>query len=624
MNVRKRLVAGFVSVALFVLALFGFVAHRTAIHVDTAQELTLLQGVADSHAQLAINGLPANPTAEEIMRRLPDKMVSGMVMAILDANNEFLTNDANGEKVENLLSSAEYQEYKVQARQANRIGQTLSWAKAPLVGTPYTLLVIQHADADLPTFSTVLAKRLVVTAFIIVWLAAWIALAVSKRITKRLEEQNAALAQQAWFDRLTGLPNRYHLNKRLNEYIAKSKSFSLFVVDLNNLREVNDALGHEAGDTLIEIAAGRITGEVPRAIMVARLGGDSFAVMVDELSSKDEIDCSRRLITVFSTPLVIKGLEIVTHPSIGMAEYPEHAEDALSLIKRAEVAMYRAKQERKEYQLYSPEIDPYSMRQLALMSDLSRAVEERQIVNFYQPKIELQSMKTTGVETLVRWIHPEQGMVPPNDFISLAEKSELINKMTLSVLEESIRQCRIWHDAGFSIGVAVNLSARNLYDPHLLAHIKHCLEKWQIEPEQLKLEITESILMADPQAALRTLNQLDEMGISLSIDDYGTGYSSLSYIKRLPVSEIKIDRSFVRDMMVDENDAFIVTSTIDLAHNLGCCVVAEGIEDEETLQRLRELGCDYGQGFLMSRPSAPDELDEWLSQSKWPGALMNG
>ncbi len=615
-----RLVTGFVLVALFVLLLFGLVAHRAALDANNNQALALLEQIIDTEVRTHLTGLPDTLSLEELRALLPHSESPEFMFIATDHRRITASPRISDAAFSELSATLPLQDVLARADTAGNSEtdrHTFAWAKSALPGLPYTLLLIHRKNPALPSFSITLGKRLAILAFLITWLAIWIALIASKRIVATLDEQNAALHHQALHDKLTGLPNRYHFTSELEELLARARALTLFIIDLNNLRDINDTLGHGAGDQMLQAASQRIREILPDAAVISRFGGDEFAVVVHATSHEHTTQLAAQLNQAINQSYAINDLEIMTNASIGAALYPRDAQDAATLIKRAEAAMYHAKQERRAFQQYETEIDPYSVQRLALMAEMRHAIEDHQLVAFYQPKVDLRTLQTTSVETLVRWKHPTRGMIPPGDFIYLAEKSDLIGKLTLWVLEESLRQCRTWRDLGLNLSMAVNLSARNLYDQHLADQVGQLLHKWGVPAGQLKLEITESVIMADPEAALVTLNRLHAMGIKLSVDDFGTGYSSLSYLKRLPVSEIKIDRSFIMDMLKNDNDTVIVKSTIDLAHNMGCIVVAEGIEDEPTLQHLIALGCDMAQGYFISRPVSGADLTPWLTGSRW-------
>ena len=327
---------------------------------------------------------------------------------------------------------------------------------------------------------------------------------------------------------------------------------------------------------------------------------------------------ARRLLAALRQPLELGGLTLDMGVSLGIAVAPDHATDATMLIQRADVAMYLAKATESGLAFYAPERDHYSPQRLALMGELRQAIKDDRLVLYYQPKCDLKTGTTTGVEALIRWQHPREGLLSPTQFVPMAEQTGLIKPMTLWALQEALRQGRAWHQEGLDLTLAVNLSARNLLDPVLPEVIDDLLKDSGMAPEHLNLEITESILMAEPERSLTVLTRLRHMGIRLSVDDFGTGYSSLAYLKRLPVHELKIDKAFVMGLMRDRHDAAIVRATVDLGHDLGLLVVAEGVEDKQSWQGLGALGCDMAQGYFLSRPLPAAALLQWITHHSWP------
>jgi diguanylate cyclase (GGDEF)-like protein len=430
--------------------------------------------------------------------------------------------------------------------------------------------------------------------------------------------QAAALEYKATHDALTDLPNRFLFHDRLQQALRaglrEKKPLALLVMDLDRFKEINDTLGHLIGDRLLQEAGRRIRGVLRESDTVARLGGDEFALLLPGARVNDAVLVVEKVQKALARPFTLEGLSLDVEASFGIALFPEHGEDADTLIRRADVAMYVAKQAGSGYALYASEQDQYTPRRLMLIGELRHAIELNQLVLHYQPKINLRTGRVTGVEALVRWQHPQHGLIPPAEFISLAEQTGAIKPLTLWVLEEALRQCQAWHQAGLTLTVAVNLSARNLQDPQLVDQVAGFLETAGAAPSRLELEVTESVIMADPARALETLTRLSAMGVRLAIDDFGAGYSSLSYLKKLPVNELKIDKTFVINMATDDNDAVIVRSTIDLAHNLGLAVVAEGVETQASWNRLAALGCDAAQGYWMSRPLPAADLTRWLAE----------
>jgi diguanylate cyclase (GGDEF)-like protein len=426
-----------------------------------------------------------------------------------------------------------------------------------------------------------------------------------------------AKEHQALHDALTGLPNRLLFKDRIETALhgRKEAPSAVMLIDLDHFKEINDTLGHHAGDVLLQEVAARLSAELDGGGgTVARLGGDEFGVLLPAMSrSGDATVVAQRLLGRLREPFTIEGLTLEVDASIGIACHPAHGETVEQLNQRADIAMYAAKEGGRGFVMFEPQLDRYSPRRLALAGALRQAIVDGEIVLYFQPKADLATGRIVGVEALARWQHPELGLVGPTEFVPIAEQTGLIGPLTSHVLDEALRQVRTWRDAGLDLSVAVNLSARSFLDAQLAAEIPPLLERWGVEAEMLELEITESMLMIDPGRAKATLDRLSSIGLSLSVDDFGTGYSSLANLKRLPVDGIKIDKSFVMDMAHDPSDAAIVRSTIDLAHNLGLRVVAEGVENQESWRRLREQGCDLAQGFHVSRPLPGGELGRLIA-----------
>jgi len=429
---------------------------------------------------------------------------------------------------------------------------------------------------------------------------------------KRAEE---ALTQQALHDALTGLPNRVLLLDRLEQSLRVSRregtELALLLLDLDRFKEVNDTFGHHYGDLLLGQVGERLRGLLRELDTVARLGGDEFAVLLPGTDTDGARTTAAKILQALERPFVLEGHGFDIGGSIGVALAPAHGTDATALMRRADVAMYTAKGLSSGAMVYAPDQDQYSPGRLALIGELRHAIEEDELVLHYQPKVDVRSGDLDGVETLVRWQHPVHGMLLPDKFIPLAEHTGLIKPLSLWVLRAALRQCRAWHDANLDIRVAVNVSARLLQDEGLVETVTDMLRTADVPPDLLQIEITESAVMADPAGALRILTRLHEMGIRIAIDDFGTGYSSLSYLKKLPVDEIKIDKSFVLDMSVNADDVTIARSIIDLGHNLGMGVVAEGVEHLSILNQLADMGCDLAQGYYVSKPIPAADLTAW-------------
>ncbi|MBU6422964.1 MAG: EAL domain-containing protein [Chloroflexi bacterium] len=429
----------------------------------------------------------------------------------------------------------------------------------------------------------------------------------------------AELQVQALNDPLTSLPNRLLFQDRLRQQVYFSSRqearFAVFVMDLDGFKEVNDTFGHQTGDRLLVTVGERLRTTLRESDTVARFGGDEFALLVPTADSEEKaVTAARRIQKALEAPFGLDGFLLNVEASIGITMFPEHGEDPQTLVKRADAAMYVAKRTKSGAAIYQPSEELEARDRLILMGEFRQAIERDELVLHYQPEVEPRSGEVLTVEALVRWRHPTRGVLSPDQFIPFAEQTGLIRPLTNHVIERAIRQVRAWRNgAGQPLRVAINLSARDFQDPELAAHIGATLRRYEMPPEQLKLEITETVVMADAARSLSTLSALREMGIQLSIDDFGTGYSSLSYLKRLPVDEIKIDRSFVTDIVADNGARAIVRATIDLAHSLDRTVVAEGVEDQATMAALAGYGCDAVQGYYFTKPVAADDLSRLLS-----------
>jgi len=443
--------------------------------------------------------------------------------------------------------------------------------------------------------------------------------------SKRLRRQAKDNEYQAFHDVLTGLANRGLFRDRVQQAIREAERedrlVAVMLMDLDRFKEINDTLGHHKGDHVLQQIAGRLNEVLRDTDTVARLGGDEFAVLLPHTPDPAAaLHVADKIQIALKQPFVIEGLALDVRASIGVSFFPGHGDNVDLLLQRADVAMYLAKAAHSGCEVYAADRDQYSASRLSLVTELRRGMEDEEFVLFYQPKVNLKTGECFVVEALVRWDHPMRGMIPPSEFIPLAEHTGLIEPLTMYVLDKALRQVAQWREQGVDLTVAVNMSPRNLLDLHFPDQVDDLLKKWRLPAGYLHLEITESTLVADPTRAMAILGRLNQMRVEMSIDDFGTGYSSLGHLRKLPVKELKIDKSFVMNMAIDESDAIIVRSTIDLGRNLGLRVVAEGVETAEIWRQLVMLGCDYAQGYYRSRPMPADEMPRWLSLSrpKWP------
>jgi len=440
-------------------------------------------------------------------------------------------------------------------------------------------------------------------------------------VMRQVMRQSRELEKKALFDGLTGLPNRAmffdRLGQAMRSFEEEQKPFSIVLIDLDRFKDVNDIHGHHVGDMLLQYVARNISTNMRRTDTVARLGGDEFVLLLPGAASEQAEHIVNKLLAALCQHVNLDGIELDVASSMGIASCPEHDEEKEHLLLKADIAMYEAKRTNAGYTVYTPEFEAVAARNIELEKELRYAIEHEQLQLYFQPKISHHTGVVVGVEALVRWNHPELGLLAPDDFIPLAESTGLIQALSSWVLKAAIQKIVKLHEEGYQVSVAVNLSNRNMLDVGLPERIAALLEVNGALPEWLVFEITERAVMDEAERVLVTLEKLNKMGIQLSLDDFGTGYSSLAYLKKLPVGEMKIDQSFIRDMELDESDTVIVRSIIALGHSLGMKVVAEGVESIEIWNTLTKLGCDASQGYYISKPLTAEALDIWINSSSW-------
>lgn len=433
------------------------------------------------------------------------------------------------------------------------------------------------------------------------------------------------VTREATHDALTDLPNRILFKDRIEHAIKmatrQKAKFTVFVLDLDRFKEINNTLGHFNGDLLLKQVASRLTGLVRQSDTLARIGGDEYGMLFPAIKDKEDIRVvAGKIVNAFTPSFVLERMNLDVRASTGAVIFPDHGEDADTLLQRVDVAMYTAKQENKNFVIYDPDMDKNSPYRLTLMSELKKAIQDDDLTLCYQPKINALENRLIGVESLVRWQHKIHGLIMPEEFIGLAERTGLIEQLTRWVMDRAFAQSLSWHNSGINVGMSLNLSTKNLMDPELPDIIAGLLASYPVPPESMVFEITETAIMVDPNRAREVLSRISQMGVNFSIDDFGTGYSSLSYLTKLPVSEIKIDKSFTADMLKNANSLIIVRTTIDMAHNLGLKVIAEGVENEETCEKLKSLGCDGLQGYYFSEPVDAGRFESLLKSAPWATA----
>ncbi len=434
-----------------------------------------------------------------------------------------------------------------------------------------------------------------------------------------IAEREARIEHQSLHDAATALPNRTLFERSLGEFITKDASdpLTVLLIEIGRVSEINYTLGHETGEDLIRVIGERLASMVKQGDMVARHSSTMFSILMPGAAADDVKPIVGRILKSFEDPVPIAGIQLDVTAAIGEACHPDHGSDAKTLLQRADTAIYEAKASSRLFATYDPEADPHKPERLTMMGELRKGLDRGEFQFYYQPKVDIAAQKITHVEALVRWIHPERGFMPPDDFIPLAEQTGNIQKLTEWALETAISQSKTWKDAGIDLIVAINLSARDLTNRRLPEQIGRLLEAHGVAAKNIVLEITESAIMEDKDNAMAVLTALNKMGHTLSIDDYGTGYSSMAYLKALPVQEIKIDKSFVLNLASNNEDEILVRSTIDLGHNLGLKVTAEGVEDEASLNILNKYGCETGQGYFISKPVPATDIETFYRDSRW-------
>ena len=636
-----RLVLRFAILTAACLGLGGAAILAFTRHLDTQQA----QRAAARHAELlAAAVLPTEVRAADLRRPVPparrrelDRLFArpalseGTLRVLLAGPGGRVTYSTDGSVVGRRLDAA-----AVEAAVAGTISSAVTTIRDPDAASrgakvlqSYVPLAVPGAtgvaviDQDYaPIARDARSAFLPVAGILEVVMFALFALLVPvlARVTRRLRRQMERIEHQAHHDELTGLPNRAGFREGVapglvDAWRAGGRA-AVLLLDLDGFKEINDALGHASGDQLLVAVTRRVEAAVADDVLVARLGGDELALFLPAGGAPEAMALADRVRATLEEPVSVDDVPLTVSASVGVAIYPDHGVGADLLLQHADVAMYTAKRRRTGVELYDPALDTHDASRLALVAELREGLEREEVVVHYQPQAELPGGRVVAVEALARWRHPARGLLLPGEFLSAAQHTGVSRALTSYVLERAVRQAVAWRDAGTPVVTAVNLSMVDLLDLSLPDEVEALLERAGLEPALLELEITESAIMADPARVRQVVSRLDELGVRLAIDDFGTGYSSLTYLKGLPVDVLKVDRSFVAGMAGDESDRAIVRSTIDLGHNLGLAVVAEGVESRRLWDELVRLGCDAAQGWHVGHPAEPEALAPLLAAGR--------
>jgi len=617
MKLRTQILLSILGITILAQVVFGFLAYRQ-ITESRGDQLTIFLQYLNREIAERIT-LPGNRYVSEIyLEELRQKFSTPKSILFIQKDKEILYIAGNTglslQKISQHLREANADIDKHGLIEMNNT--QYYWAISELPNQNYQLVMLEPAHNEELEIASALRLRLLSSGFAITWLAVWISLILSSKISRELDRKNDQLQHMALHDNLTGLPNRTLLADRMKQVLLQSarnnQPFALFLLDLDRFKEVNDTLGHQFGDELLKMVSNRLSDSIRENDSIARLGGDEFAVLLPQTDANGAVLCANRILQAMEAHYSINDVSTESKASIGIALYPNHGDSAEALMQFADVAMYQAKKSQTGYAIYDPKQNTHSVRRLQLMNDLRKAIDNNEITAYYQPIISSSLNRVASVEALARWKHPELGNISPEEFIPMAEQMGIIRTLTLQIFEQALSFCQKLDSLNYDIGVNVNLSVYCLQDFSLPDNIIELLKTYNVNASKVEFEITESALMLDLNRAGKTLSKLNDSGIQLAIDDFGTGFSSLNYLKSLPVDTLKIDKSFIFEMEISDKDKAVVKTIIELGHNLGCKVVAEGVENQTVLNYLATLNVDAVQGFFFSRALAEDKMINWL------------
>lgn len=620
MPLHSKLILSFISVILITVTIFSAVAYTSA------RDYTRHNGQILVHKEnlRLINLLDKKlPSLEQIQWIFPASENSDQFYIIVDRKtNEVVSKrkDSNSILLQRQIAQTIQSENDISHGTAVFNNTEYLWASNFIPNTQYMLIsAYRHTENNLQNFLKFIGVPLGISLFIGIWIALW-ASAILANLINKVESKNIQLKFQAHHDPLTKLPNRDALVEVAQEAIesarAAEEELIVCLIDIDALKDINDTLGHKNGDILLNQITQRLQQSLRSSDHIGRLGGNKFVVILRHTQTNNIEAICNKLLENFEVVFEIDNHRLYVRARLGVSIFPDHAGNSLTLIQKAETALHKARKMALDFAVYDISLDKNNADRLKLTHDLRHAIHNEELKLYYQPQLNTRNGTITSVEALARWVHPEKGFIPPDVFIDIAEQTGLIQPLTDWVLRTAIEQCSMWQKMGIDLTVSVNLSARNLHDETLGQQVFNLLNYWNISPDKLCLEITETSMMTDPEHARLLLDGLDKLGVRISIDDFGTGYSSLAYLKNLPVDEIKVDKSFVLNMSTDDSDASIVRATVSLAHDLGLEVVAEGVEDQIAQDVLEKLGCEFIQGYHFARPMPAEDLTPMLIENK--------
>jgi diguanylate cyclase (GGDEF)-like protein len=627
-NLRRRLLLGSIGLAIAVSIIFIVVAFRLASGLGESIELE----ITNKQVTKILSHLNNKAQSADNQQTFFEQLDSDPLMVNLDADIVVLELWLQGQQ--HLLRTSPYNKSSdllrvIKQNSQNAYGYTdtakrrLFWRYHHDPQSDISLLIVRKITAFENALEYV-ADRLSITALLTFGLACWAALVMSAFITRRFEDNNRKLMYMATHDHLTGLPNRSYLTEKSQDFFSLQnnhrfanthKKAAFLLVDLDKFKDVNDAMGHNSGDELLVSIAKRLSSLVDQKTHVVRYGGDEFVLWAEAMAATDATELAKKIISACREPILVGARQFEIGASIGIACYPDDGTQIDELFKHADIAMYRAKRLRLGYQLYQAEQNSRSSLRVDLRGQLNTALQQGQFKLYYQPKVQLADGQIAGLEALVRWRHPDHGLMAPGMFIDIIEQSAFVHEFTRNILKQAIQQCRLWMDEGIALCIAVNISAYNLMDAKFVSFITAQLAQHKVPAELLEIELTESATGIDIETTRKVFAQLHEVGVKLAIDDFGTGMSSLAYVKLLNVDNIKIDRSFITNIANDPRDEAVIKSMLVLCQYLNRKVVVEGVETEQQANKLLELGCELAQGNYFGKPMPADKMAILLKNS---------